>query len=170
MADNGIYTLLPTSSLNDERLTAAISKWRSMLTKYEPLEDHPTTDEPRIRLGWVNDHFETASLVRPFSDDQQSLYRRPNLKIQPSSLRVIEGTKLERCGMAEWRHRSVFTVLGSTDKEDTERLRNSPVIQTPSVRYFSEPHHHYLGHRRNRLPWHRYRYPPLDYLEGENHV
>lgn len=152
LAEIGIYRLSQTKPL------LRASRWCSF-TPDDELEEIPSPRKIEMRLGWINDCDESHELVRPFSDAQGSLYRRPKMKPKNSLLKVLEGNRLERCSRGEWRHRCVFAVLGTTDKRDIERIKNSPVLQTTTSLHFAGPHHYYLGHRRNRLPHHRHRHP-----------
>ena len=169
LAENGIYRLSRTKS-------PAQTKAR----RFSPVSDEDGPKElssppgSRLRLGWINDCDQSTELVRPFSDAQGCPYQRPKLKPKTSLLKVLEGNRLERCGRGEWRHRCVFAVLGTTDKRDIARIKSSPVLQATTSLHFAEPHHYYLGHRRNRLPHHRYRdlmnIPPPDVNDVENEL
>ncbi|KAG5373112.1 hypothetical protein CJU90_0783 [Yarrowia sp. C11] len=145
LAEDGIYRL------SKKPLSASPKSSTKSKTENPPAKDS------RMRLGWIGDHEELPEVIRPYSDKQGSIYRSPKTKPKAILNRVLEGQRLERCGAGEWRHRCVFAVLGTTDKKDIARIKSSPVIQATTSLHFAEPHHFYLGHRRNRLPQHRYR-------------
>lgn len=164
---------MPPTNLEYELAENGIYR-RCSLTHYEDeLEEISSPRKMKMRLGWTSDCDETHDLVRPFYDAQGYLYRRPRIKPATCSLKVLEGNRLERCGRGEWRHRCVFAVLGTTDKTEIERIKNSPVLQTTTSLHFAGPHHYYLGHRRNRLPQHRHRHhlnrppPGVDNVENQ---